>query len=144
MKKIISKFMLVYVFLIMFALPFVSLAQYTVPDQGGGRSSVSGGCLVEYQYNKNIGGLFDYVTCIIGGSVIGLLFAVATAFFLYGVVQFLMNAEDQEKQAKGKAFMIWGIVALAVMFSVWGLVGVLQNTFDVKDSTSPDLPTLKI
>lgn len=132
-----------YGLVLMFAFPFVSLAQYTVPDQGGGRSSQSGGCLAEYQYNKNLGGLFEYVTCLIGGSVIGLLFAVATAFFLYGVVQFLMNADNQEKQDKGKSFMVWGIVALAVMFSVWGLVGVLQNTFDVKDGTSPDLPTLK-
>jgi hypothetical protein len=28
--------------------------------------------------------------------------------------------------------MLWGIIALFVMFSVWGLVGILASTFGVR------------
>ena len=42
---------------------------------------------------------------------------------------FFLNADDVEKKSKGNQFMIWGIVALAVMLSVWGLVGILGSTF---------------
>jgi hypothetical protein len=76
-----------------------------------------------------------FTTCIINNSVIPLLFAVAVIMFIWGVFQFfILNAEDEKKRTEGKQFMIWGIVALAVMLSVWGLVGILGNTFGLGDS----------
>ena len=35
--------------------------------------------------------------------------------------------------------MLWGVVAFAVMFGVWGLVGVLENTFGIANVV-PQLP----
>jgi hypothetical protein len=75
-----------------------------------------------------------YITGIINSSVIPLIFALATVMFVWGVVQFfIINANEEAKRAQGKQFMIWGIIALAVMLSVWGLVGILGNTFSIKD-----------
>lgn len=145
MKKYISKIVLVFCLIMLVSLPFVSMAQFAVPDQGGGRSTVADApaglsCLERFENDKNLGGLFTYGTCLIVATIVPLLFAIALAVFLWGVVQFLMNADDQEKQAKGKQFMIWGIIALAVMFSVWGLVGILRDTFGVTNSAIPKLP----
>ena len=79
-----------------------------------------------------------YITGIINNSVIPLIFAVATVMFVWGVVQFfIINADEEKKRAQGKQFMIWGIVALAVMLSVWGLVGILGATFGVGTSVLP-------
>ncbi len=79
-----------------------------------------------------------YATSIINNSIIPLIFAGATVMFVWGVINFfILNAEQQEQRAKGKQFMIWGIVALAVMLSVWGLVGILGNTIGVKSSVLP-------
>lgn len=73
-----------------------------------------------------------YITGIINDSVIPLIFAVATVMFVWGVVQFfIINADEEKKRAQGKQFMIWGIIALAVMLSVWGLVGILSTTFGI-------------
>ena len=70
------------------------------------------------------------IIIIINNAIIPLIFALAVAAFVWGVVQFFfLNADDVEKKSKGKQFMIWGIVALAVMLSVWGLVGILGSTF---------------
>ena len=79
-----------------------------------------------------------YITGLINNSVIPLIFAVATVAFVWGVVQFfIINADEEKKRAQGKQFMIWGIVALAVMLAVWGLVGILGSTFGIDTSVLP-------
>ncbi|MFA6257543.1 MAG: hypothetical protein WC671_00850 [Candidatus Paceibacterota bacterium] len=73
-----------------------------------------------------------YITKIINDSIIPLIFALATVMFVWGVVQFfIINADEEAKREQGKQFMIWGIIALAVMLSVWGLVGILGSTFGI-------------
>jgi hypothetical protein len=88
--------------------------------------------------SKNIGDLFHFVTCLIEVSIIPLMFAIAVLVFIYGVVKFIGTEESAEKE-DGRQFMIWGIVALAVMFSIWGLVTILGNTFGVSN-VIPQLP----
>ena len=45
---------------------------------------------------------------------------------------FTAVADDEEAiRSQGKQFMIWGVVSLAVMISVWGLVHVLSDTFGI-------------
>jgi|SRR3989338_6185524 len=88
-------------------------------------------------------GVLDYVTCIIGKSVIPFIFAIAMVMFIWGAVKFfIIEADEEAKRAQGKQFMIWGIIALTVMISVWGLVGILTNTFFGSGvQVLPQLPT---
>ncbi len=82
--------------------------------------------------------LMNYVTCIIGKSVIPLLFALAIVMFVWGAVKFFfINGGEPEEITKGKQFMLWGIVALAVMISVWGLVNILGDTFGFSTGVLP-------
>lgn len=85
----------------------------------------------------NVQTLLGYATCIINNSVIPFIFAVAIVMFIWGAVKFfIINADEEAKRAQGKQFMIWGIIALAVMLSVWGLVGILRSTFDPNGDNS--------
>lgn len=80
--------------------------------------------------------LVCYITRIINDAIIPLLFAVATAFFVWGTVKFfIINVDDEKKRQEGKQFMLWGIIALAVMISVWGLVAILGGTFGIEDTS---------
>ena len=45
---------------------------------------------------------------------------------------FIFESDEEAKREQGKQFMLWGIVALAVMLSVWGLVHLLGNTFGIE------------
>ncbi len=89
--------------------------------------------------NGTLGGLFTYITCTINSTVIPLIFAIAVVIFIWGVVQFVINADDTEKKAKGRDFMIWGIIALTVMVGFWGLVKVMGATFGVNTSVLPQV-----
>jgi len=94
-----------------------------------------GSCSPSFKVFK---GLVGYVTCIIGKSIIPLIFALAIAAFVWGVVNFfIIGADEEAKRSQGKQFMIWGIIALAVMLSVWGLVKILGDTFHLNTSIIP-------
>ncbi|MFN4181200.1 MAG: hypothetical protein ACK4FA_00680 [Candidatus Paceibacteria bacterium] len=94
--------------------------------------------------SAGIQGLTDTVTGILGSSIIRLLFALAFVYFFWGVIQYTI-AQTQESKDKGRGYMIWGLIALTVMFSVYGLIRVVRNTFDIKDTNTsikaPSLPT---
>ena len=80
---------------------------------------------------SSVTSLINCITGIITGSIIQLLVALAVVFFLWGAAKFLRNAEDSGKREEGRMFMLYGIIALFVIVSVWGLVGVLANTFGI-------------
>ncbi len=109
-------------------LPIISFAQRDVS-----------GSLCPNNFNT-IGDIFGWATCMISNSIIPLLFALALAFFIWGVIKFTVADTESKEKQKGKDFMIWGIIALFVMVSVWGLVNVLNLTFGVRN-VIPQLPT---
>jgi hypothetical protein len=87
----------------------------------------------------NIQQLLNYFTCIINSSVIPLLFSLAVAIFVWGVVQYVINDSDEAKKDKGRQFILWGVIGLTVMISVWGLVGIVTKTFGINGSIIPQV-----
>jgi hypothetical protein len=61
--------------------------------------------------------------------IIGVLFALALFYFLYGLTVFIVNAGDTAKREEAKSHMFWGLVGLFVMVSAWGIIGIAVGTF---------------
>lgn len=61
--------------------------------------------------------------------IIPVLFALALLAFFWGLANFILNAGNEEKRNKGKQTLIWGSIALFIIFSIWGILITLQNTF---------------
>ena len=72
------------------------------------------------------------VDTMIINPLILLLFALAVVYFLYGVLEFLMNQENEEKKTTGKSHMLWGVVGITIMLGVWTILGMVINTFGIK------------
>lgn len=87
----------------------------------------------------DIAGILNWASCLLYKSVVPLLFAIATVAFIWGVIQFYLNPDNEEKRKKGKSFIIGGLIALFVMVAMWGLVAVLTGTFEISN-TIPQLP----
>lgn len=102
----------------------------TQAQTGGYCAGFTGGGIVAS--GKNVGDIIKYFTCLIQRSIIPLLFALAVLVFVWGAVKSI-RAEGSEERAEGRKFMLWGVIALAVMFSVWGLVDILGKTFGVQN-----------
>lgn len=62
-------------------------------------------------------------------SLIPIVFGIALIVFFWGIAVFILNSGDVQKRDDGKKIMVWGIIALFVMVSVWGIVRVLLETF---------------
>jgi uncharacterized membrane protein YfcA len=61
--------------------------------------------------------------------LIGLLFALALAYFFWGLAIFILEASEPEARKKGQSMMIWGVIGLFIMASVFGILSVALNTF---------------
>ncbi|MBI5816856.1 MAG: hypothetical protein HZB09_00305 [Candidatus Yonathbacteria bacterium] len=55
--------------------------------------------------------------------------ALAVLYFVWGVFQFVASAGDETARGAGRDKMIYGIIGIFVMVSVWGLVNLLGGTF---------------
>ena len=71
------------------------------------------------------------VNSLIINPLIALLFALAVAVFLYGVFEFISNQDNEESKTNGKSHMIWGLVGLAIMVGVWGILNIVLQTFNI-------------
>lgn len=88
-----------------------------------------------------IGGLVDILAGLID-RLIPLTVAAAVLVFFWGLVVFIFNAGNEDKRKEGRQVMLWGIVALFVMVSIWGLVRILQQTLQITDNQSITTPTV--
>lgn len=63
---------------------------------------------------------------------IGLLFAVALVMFLYGMMRFIGTTDKSSEDAKkGRQHMLWGIIGMFVMMSVFGIMRLILNTLGI-------------
>lgn len=83
------------------------------------------------------------VSEVIINPLIILLFALAVAYFTYGVLKFVLNAENEEKRTEGKNAMLWGIVGLVIMIGVWTILNLVLNTLNIK-GIDPEQGTVKL
>ena len=89
--------------------------------------------------SRGVGEIFNFFSCLLTNTIIPLLFTLATAAFLWGIIQYFLNPDNEEKRKAGKSYMLWGLISLFVMIAMWGLVGIIANTFGVP-SLLPQLP----
>lgn len=77
--------------------------------------------------------LVQRIIKLVINPLIMLLMVVGTVVFLWGLVEFLMSPDNEEKRSTGKQHMMWGIIGLFLMASAWGIVYVLCDFFGTCD-----------
>ena len=92
-------------------------------------------------FANTIDGLLDYINYL-AKRALPLLILAALIMFLYGILRTFFIDRDHAAENKGRSFILWGIVALFVMVSVWGLVNVLRDTTGLDNNRVPSAPAL--
>jgi hypothetical protein len=87
-----------------------------------------------------IDSFFTTVTRIINVYLIPIVIGIALLVFLWGVMKYVTSGGDSEKRKEAANTMLYGIIALAVMVSVWGLVGIVRQIAGVRDVAAPRAP----
>lgn len=74
-------------------------------------------------------------------SIIPVLVALGVVYFVWGVVQYFI-ADAEEAKKTGKDRIIYGIIGLAVIVSVWGLVNIVIKTFGIGGASAPRVSSI--
>lgn len=77
--------------------------------------------------------LMNSVNRVILNPLIVLLFALAVVYFLYGVGEYLFSPDNEEIRKSSKSRMIWGIIGMFIMFSVFGILKIITNTLGIPE-----------
>lgn len=87
---------------------------------------------------EGIAGTVESLSGIVN-SLIPLLLTIAVVIFLWGLVKYLFKIGGEEGSKGGLQIMLWGVVGLFVMVSLWGLVSLLQQTLNVSGASGSDV-----
>ncbi len=90
--------------------------------------------------NQDFKGLVGAIIENIAEPAVILILSLAVVFFLWNIAQFIRKGDQPEELEKFKSGAIWGIVAIFVMVSMWGLVHMLVNTFTPTSITPISIP----
>jgi hypothetical protein len=108
-------------FPLIFLVPFISYADEKALDKTGK--------------------IFGSVKYIVTDILVPLAFTLALVFFFWGVAQYILKSGSEKDE--GKKIMVWGVIALFVMSSVWGIVSMLQGELLIGNKTDGTIPTIK-
>ncbi len=107
----------------------------------GGASSAVNGSATTNSFSCNPGAVTDFKSLIMNlvvgcfyYLVVRIIIGLALVFFLWGIFK-IIRASGKEDKDTGKQFILWGIIGLFVIFSVMGIVNILQSTFRLNTSS---------
>lgn len=86
--------------------------------------------MIVFAQKGTLGGVLTTLSQLLNG-LIGVLITVALLVFFWGLIRYLLNMSSEDAH-KGIQLMIWGIAAVFVMVSIWGIILLLQRTFGVE------------
>lgn len=64
-------------------------------------------------------------------KILLVMMGVAVVMFVYYIIKFFLRPSDERKE--GSKYLMWSIIGFFVILSFWGIVRVLENTFNLGD-----------
>lgn len=79
-------------------------------------------------------------------KIVPFLIGLAVFIVIWGIITYVTHAAEEEKREEARRFVLWGIVGVFMMLSVWGFVNILLNSFtlerQIDGSKIPRVPTI--
>ncbi|MGH7175515.1 MAG: Mbov_0395 family pilin-like conjugal transfer protein, partial [Minisyncoccia bacterium] len=114
------------------ALPSGSTANSGSPLSGSGFPSPNTAPLTGYT---------NAIISFINSALVPVLIAIAFIVFLWGIVRaYFLNGGDETARKEGHQLILWGIIGFVVIFSVWGLVNLVNSTLNLGGGVAPPSP----
>src|SRR3989338_6818497 len=93
---------------------------------------------------NTIGGLKGVICNIneVLSYLLPVLITLGVVYFIWGVVTYVIGGDEEAKTA-GRDKIIYGIIGLAVIIGVWGLVNIVNRTFGLNQYNAPTSTNLR-
>jgi uncharacterized membrane protein len=80
---------------------------------------------------SSLGPILQKITENILTPIISVLFALAFVIFVYGIFGMIASPEDSDKRKHGQDSILWGVVGMFIMISVFGILRLIAATVGV-------------
>jgi len=78
-------------------------------------------------------------------DVVPICLVIALIYFIYGLAEYILESGETNKKEEGRTRMIYGTIAMFVIVSIWGIIGLINETVGItaSDNTvvSPAVPS---
>ena len=118
---------------LLFAITIVFFAYRAEISSAKSGGNFSGGLFCSSSGDLNFCSVVDFFLGLMGAAI-PILISISVIVFVWGVFRYVI-AEGEDK-ARSRDVMLYGIIGLFVMVSVWGLVTIVKNTFDLDDNSN--------
>ena len=109
-------------------------------DFAAGHACITSGAAGGGNLNT-IPGLVARVNAVLN-TIVPFLIGIAVFIVIWGVFNYVATASDEEKRVEARQYIIWGVILIFCMLSVWGFVNILVNSFSLSKRAPTSLPTL--
>jgi hypothetical protein len=78
--------------------------------------------------NSAAGSIISKIVEVIVDPAVQLLFAVTVLIFIWGLFKMIAHGDDPTARSEGQKHVLWGVIGMAIMVSVYGIIQVISNT----------------
>lgn len=92
--------------------------------------------------SPTISGLVSSFTNSVVTAIVSLFAAVGIAAFFFGIVRYIWGVRggESKKIEEGNKVIIWSMIALFILFSIWGIITYTQGIFGVDSNSAIVIP----
>ncbi len=78
--------------------------------------------------DKTLGQLVTDTLMLLSQYVLKLLLAIIVLVFMYGLMKYMFKGQGSDTaRAEGRKLMLWGIIGIFVITSLWGIVAIFSS-----------------
>jgi uncharacterized membrane protein len=75
--------------------------------------------------NSSFGSIVQSLIGLID-MLVGVLATLAVVLFFWGLVRYIKDSGDAKGHTEGRERIIWSLVAIFILFSVWGILSLMN------------------
>ena len=79
----------------------------------------------------NITNLIFRINAILN-TIVPFLVGIAVFIVMWGIFGYISHSAEEEKRQEARQFILWGVIFIFCMLSIWGFVNIMDNSFNLK------------
>lgn len=87
--------------------------------------------------------LLDRIVQYVIDPAVKVIFTLGLFFFFWGLIEFLWELKDGKASQEGKNHMLYGLVGMLIMVSVYGIIALVMNTLGIDRYTATDVSRIQ-
>ena len=80
---------------------------------------------------STLGGLVALISGALN-TIVPFLISIAVLVIIWEVFKYIHHVGDEEKRTEARMYIVWSVIGVFAMISVWGFINILVNTLPLK------------